>query len=523
MPGPIDRPGPPPEPVRTAIRALLTASSDYQGLDSHTRREIAQGLVKITSTALALAAEADAAAIAARPDRTLARAQSAGSEFSGVAAQRVAGTTRDILNAVSFPRFVTEFITGVFKALVDTNQQQMNAYVELIRNVSASMEGFADANVGLDGARRWLVERFPGSFTVEGETDPFDEPGRQLTAEEQAERDAETRLRLRPGAAMPNEGALRVALGLGPQESVPSGDPENLVAMARVALARNRQQMLATMVMLGMQRIVIESGRITASMRFHIDTRSAAQDDKGSTFDFRNQTNVAGSFGYGPWGASASMTNTIGYVSTQKTQTTEEMNTDLDLNSSVELNFKTDYLPLDRLSGKDRVDLIKANSLNPEAEAKIAAEARTAREKRLAARESSESSRRAGLDKILTPPAPPTPPTPPAAGGAPVAQPTAKPPTTTDAAKPPQQPQGGGTPPESPAGGRGGTPPASGSGTTGKTGATPPPRATGGAPATTRNAVGGTTTQAGGTAGTPQRSAAPAPTQTGGTAAPPAV
>ena len=46
----------------------------------------------------------------------LARAQSAGSEFSGVAASRVAGTTRDILNAVSFPRFVTELINGVFKA-----------------------------------------------------------------------------------------------------------------------------------------------------------------------------------------------------------------------------------------------------------------------------------------------------------------------------------------------------------------------------------------------------------------------
>ena len=48
--------------------------------------------------------------------------------------------------------------------------------------------------------------------------------------------------------------------------------------------------MLATMVMLGMQRIVIESGRLSASMRFHIDTRSAAADDRGSTFDVRNET-----------------------------------------------------------------------------------------------------------------------------------------------------------------------------------------------------------------------------------------
>jgi hypothetical protein len=52
---------------------------------------------------------------------------------------------------------------------------------------------------------------------------------------------------------------------------------------------------------------------------------------------------------FGPAGVPlrAVMKNTIGYVSTQKQQSTEEMNTDLDLNSSVELVLKTDYLPLD--------------------------------------------------------------------------------------------------------------------------------------------------------------------------------
>ena len=167
-------------------------------------------------------------------------------------------------------------INGVFKALVDTNQQQLTSYVELIRNVSASTDGFADANIGLSGARTWLTQRFPGSFTVEGESDPFAEPGSKPAPEEQEEMDAETRLRLRPGAAMPSEGALRAALGLSPEDSLPGGDPENLVVLARGALARNRQQMLSTMVMLGLQRIVIESGRLNASMRFHIDTHSAA-------------------------------------------------------------------------------------------------------------------------------------------------------------------------------------------------------------------------------------------------------
>lgn len=402
----------PPEEVRRVVRALLADSPEFRALDPATRLSLARGLVKICAAALVLSAETEEARGAAGESVPLALAQGAGSEFSGVAAAKVAETTQQILNAVSFPRFVTELINGVFKALVDTNQQQIQSYVELVRNLASSTEGFADANIGPGGARQWLADRFPESFVVEGESDAW-ESDQPLTPEEQAERAATIRLRLRPGARMPSETALRSALGLGPQDSVPGGDPESLVPLARIAMARNRQQMLSTMVMLGMQRIVIESGRLHASMRFHIDTRSAAQQDRGSQFDLRNTASVAGNVGFGPWGASASMTNTIGYVSTQKTQTTEEMNTDLDLNSSVELIFKTDYLPLDRLAGREQVDRIKVNTLNPEAEAKASGEARQAREKRIA---DSDSKRRDALGKAIPPPAAPAPPAPGAPG-----------------------------------------------------------------------------------------------------------
>jgi hypothetical protein len=204
---------------------------------------------------------------------------------------------------------------------------------------------------------------------------------------------------------MPSEAAMRTDLGLGPDESVPSGDPESsLVPLVRNTLARQRQKMLGTMVMLGLQRIVIESGRLNAAMRFHVDARSAAASDRGSTFDLQNRVDVSGSFGFGPWGASAKMSNTIGYVTTERDQTTEEMNTSVDLNSSVELMFKTDYLPLERLAGPGQVDRIKANTLNPDAEQAAADQQRS---QRLAAAYQSEASRRAALDKALQPAASP--------------------------------------------------------------------------------------------------------------------
>src|SRR5262245_65910779 len=97
------------------------------------------------------------------------------------------------------------------------------------------------------------------------------------------------------------------------------------------------------------------------------------------------------------------MKNTIGYVSTQKQQTTEEMNTDLDLNSSVELVFKTDYLPLDRMAGKGQVDRIKVNTINPDAEEKAASQERQAR---LQSAREVEITRGKEFDSELNTPAP---------------------------------------------------------------------------------------------------------------------
>jgi len=406
--------------VRVLVRDILTSSASYHKLDHAQRRQLANSMVRVCEAGSSLLREEhenrsrarDVAALSQRLPATAARkpvrtaksdarllslAQGAGSDFSGVSAQKVAGTTQAILNAVSFPRFVTDLINGVFKAMITSNTQQMNAYVELLNNVSSSLSGFAESNFSDQGARQWLVEKFPGSFEITGASSSPDSGDGEPP-----------QIQLRDGARMPSEEALKSAFGLGPSDSVPSGDPETaLLPFARIQMARQRQQMLATMVMLGMQRIVIDSGKINASMRFHIDTRSAAQDDQGSTFNFQHTSSGTGSFGYGPWGVSATVSDTIGYVSTQRSQTTEEMNTDLDLNSSVEINFKSDYLPLNRMASSDQASRIRANTLNPEAEAVAAEKDRAARNTEL------DKGRWSDLSKTLQPqPAPPPPPLP---------------------------------------------------------------------------------------------------------------
>src|SRR6185436_950468 len=97
----------------------------------------------------------------------LARAQDQ-PEFAA-AADRVAQTTHNILNAVSFPRFVTDLINGVFRAMLDSSAEQMRSYVELLNSVAASTDGFTDAQMGPPRARAWIVEHYPDAFEFESE------------------------------------------------------------------------------------------------------------------------------------------------------------------------------------------------------------------------------------------------------------------------------------------------------------------------------------------------------------------
>ena len=54
---------------------------------------------------------------------------------------------------------------------------------------------------------------------------------------------------------------------------------------ARRQLAQQRHQLLSTMVLMGINRIVVTSGRIRAKLDFHIDATDTAQAESASQFD----------------------------------------------------------------------------------------------------------------------------------------------------------------------------------------------------------------------------------------------
>lgn len=360
--------------VRSQVQALLSSSPAYSQLSAEDRRRLAHNLVKIAAYSAALVQEdfAQSASLGQTPmlkqeivlpplARTAADFEPGGQapppppaeEFSPRAASQVARVTEQTLNAIAFPRFVADLIKGTFQAIVDASIQQMEAYGNLLANVAKTVDQFMADNITDNAARDYLADSYPGTFRIE-------------TGENSAH------LRVREGAGDRPVPDFKSALNL--PEDVDLDDDaaeEVLVPAARRRLAQNRHQMLSTMVLLGINRIVVTSGRIRAQMGFRIDTSDRAVAAKASEFDARQETTTG--FGGGLvgflGGASAQHRNSVVYVSSTKKDSSDEITVHADLTGEVDLKFKSDYFPLNRLATPQMLAAIQGNTPNPAANA----------------------------------------------------------------------------------------------------------------------------------------------------------
>ena len=148
----------------------------------------------------------------------------------------------ELIEAVDFPKFLSGLIDGVFNAIVKSSIEQMEAYAELVAAVSKSVKQFANDNISVNAVRDALASEFPDAFCwTKGST-------RRL------------RLHAQPGSPP----LARVASTLGLREPVVNpalaSEVGRVVAAARRRVARNRQQILATMLLMGINRLVVTNG-----------------------------------------------------------------------------------------------------------------------------------------------------------------------------------------------------------------------------------------------------------------------
>ncbi|UCH74058.1 MAG: hypothetical protein JSU82_17355 [Rhodospirillales bacterium] len=346
------------ETVRAAVRGLLEQNPEFARVDPGSRRKLAHDLVQLTETSLALMAEE----AEADPDAAAARTPLAGGmAFDPAANRQLAGVAQATLEGIAFPRFVTELVNGVFKGLIDANAQQIQAYVDMISGVTAASADSGSAT-GPAQARLWLVQQFPDSYELGVSQDDWG----------QEEANGTTVVRLREGRDGPPREDVAALLELTGEEAegFDTEEPEEgLLGKVRAYLSRKRQKVMASLLMLGINRLVIDHGRIKAGMNFSIDAHSAAEENRARRFEFAHSSTAGASVGFGPWSVNASMTNSIGIVNTSQSHQREEMNQAVNMNADVELHFHSDYMPLNQLAAADSVQRIRAVSANPTAPA----------------------------------------------------------------------------------------------------------------------------------------------------------
>jgi hypothetical protein len=200
--------------VRPVVKRLLTSSAAFAQLPPAERNTIARDTVKVASF------------IAQRHGGACTRAP-ADQAWWG-------------LQRVDFPAFVTALVRGVFEAIVDSSIRQMRAYGDLVASATKAVDDFARDDVTDDAGRSWLCAEYPEELGLAF----VDRKAGRLTV-----------IAKSPEAAL---GRISADLCLRPRLASLDGKHElQLARRARVTLAHQRQQLLATMVMMGINRIVV--------------------------------------------------------------------------------------------------------------------------------------------------------------------------------------------------------------------------------------------------------------------------
>ena len=272
------------------------------------------------------------------------------------------------MQRVDFPAFVGGLIDGVFNAIVNASIKQMEAYADLVKNVAKSVDQYMKDNVTENNARDYLIERYPDALELDIEGDA-------------------PKVKVRRGADDAN--APDYSGDLGMPEKLDSVDDdtveEKLVPAARRRIAMDRQQMLATMVMMGVNRLVVTNGSIEASCLFELNTTDAVKRRyaRKTTSDWHDkQTSASGAWG----SSSASSSGFLGLgtkrrrnnawyahntdessanfsVTTNRSEDSEaKVQMHARLAGKVNVQFKSDYFPMERMIDALQVNQVRAKT-----------------------------------------------------------------------------------------------------------------------------------------------------------------
>jgi hypothetical protein len=253
------------------------------------------------------------------------------------ATESIAQRTGALVNEIDFPGFVAGLVHGTFDAVVDAAIRQMESYASLVSAVAKTVDQFTEENVTPNQARDWLAQRYPGDVRVAPPT---------------AEQPAPVLVPVAEGLTP----AWLADYGITDEELTTELLEERVLPQVRIHVGGERQQLLATMVVLGMNRVVVRDGSITAKVMFRAVANDAAKVSYATGSDPKSVADWGerGSLTYG--GANSTMVSTLGVNAQSDTSLRA------DLFGEVKLNFVSETLPLEKLADSAKVALVQRNS-----------------------------------------------------------------------------------------------------------------------------------------------------------------
>jgi hypothetical protein len=335
--------------VRREVREMLERSPAFAALDADQRREVAHGMVKVAAY-LADGQGADkqtARALADVPQVGFDPGDTAGQRFNrggAVAAQQGTQVLTDAVSKVNFPKFVADLVSGTFGAIVTSSIKQMQAYTDLIKNVSKSVDDFMKDNVTQNNARDYLAQKYPDHLAVDTSGD-----SPKLVPKDGADEDTMPDFMKDLGLQAPVDGL--------DDESV----EKQLVPAARQRMALDRQHLLATMVLMGINRLVVTDGDIEAKVLFQLDTQDKVTTNASQKQNFSDEdTKTRGSSGFLWFSPSTDETETTNFTvaTTKSDASADTVKLHTDLSGKVSIHFKSETFPLDKMADIIGVDKI---------------------------------------------------------------------------------------------------------------------------------------------------------------------
>jgi hypothetical protein len=251
--------------------------------------------------------------------------------------QSIGGQTRQTLDAIDFASFVGGLIDGTFRSIVDSTARQLQEYALLVASIAKTVDDFARDSVTPNQVRDWFVARYPADLQLVLPAAGRNEPPRLIPRSDRS--DAPSWLD-------------RYGLGGRTFDAELTDGP--LIEAGRRALAEERLQTLATMVLMGVSRIVINDGTIRARLQFHAKATEVARAE------------IAVQQGGQQVGIASRnvdlQTSAVAAVSTVNVNAQAAASIQADLLGEVQIQFRTETFPLERFADSRALTLINRHA-----------------------------------------------------------------------------------------------------------------------------------------------------------------